>query len=186
MSLPFVSLVNFTVISLFSLWLWLDHYFRCVVPDERRTACTSLPCTVHAGNSRFDKSNKKRIFLSVEWHICKLRKYLSLDWSYTFGIYSSRLNLKVIMFMKSLKLCWLYCIYRDNMEYHDHFLDDDRDMIFSISPNTSLASQYTNLVTFSSCISTQHTVFLTFYIVISNNIHKVMNLFCNRWVFLIW
>ena len=34
-----------------------------------------------------------------------------------------------------LKLCWLYCIYRDNIEYHDNFLDDNLDMIFSISLN---------------------------------------------------
>ena len=36
-----------------------------------------------------------------------------------------------------LKLCWLYCIYRDNIEYRDNFLDDDRDMIFSISSNST-------------------------------------------------
>ena len=56
------------------------------------------------------------------------------------------------MFIKSLKLCWLYCIYRDNIEYRDNFLDDDRDTIFSISSNSFLgavraASKSENLAT---------------------------------------
>ena len=56
------------------------------------------------------------------------------------------------MFIKSLKLCWLYCIYRDNIEYRDNFLDDGRDTIFLISPNSILvqvraASKSENLAT---------------------------------------
>ena len=45
------------------------------------------------------------------------------------------------MFIKSLKLCSLYCVYRDNIAYFDNLLNDsnESDMIFSISPNSSWA-----------------------------------------------
>ena len=52
------------------------------------------------------------------------------------------------MFIKSLKLCWLYCLYRDNIEYRDNFLDDNRDMIFSISPNSSRNMMLTEWATY--------------------------------------
>ena len=31
---------------------------------------------------------------------------------------------------ETLKLCWLYYVYRDNIEYRDNFLDNDREIIF--------------------------------------------------------
>jgi hypothetical protein len=38
-----------------------------------------------------------------------------------------------------------YCIYRDIIEYRDNFLDNNREMIFLISPNPTLVTSSINI-----------------------------------------
>jgi hypothetical protein len=51
------------------------------------------------------------------------------------------------MILIKIENCF-YCIYRDVIEYRDNFLDDNREMIFLISPTPSEKMDLNHLAEF--------------------------------------